>query len=498
MSMKTFSIKFSDIDWGEDEAKNDDSLDKYFVEFPGYEKILEGKKRYVIGRKGTGKSAILQKIRLQSLSDPESFYTDISLRDFPLNDFKALGDRSLQDKSKYVSAWKFLLLTEVANLVLKDNSIQATQELEAIGKFLKDNFPDGISIAETIHKLRQNENKILAGWGGVSGEHSHLSGTEATAMIHYNKAVKALADLLAGIHTSSSFILLIDELDEGYQAKNSNLNLVILSLLRATDELFNFFKNSGIKCVPVLVLRSDIFDSLEDNDLNKLDDYVLRLNWTTDEKDPWSLKQIAEKRIAATLKEKYPGFETENYWNLIADENSAPKGLWQYICILTFSRPRDIIKLLKYCAENIKQSKLTLSTVQAIENDYSNWFYREFRDEVQSFLSCWKGALNCISEVAKGKEKVSGLLERFEANEEVRIWCAENSKKPIDVLKVLFDYSVVGCMNDNGRWIFKYKDDYFEFMPSYPNYCVHYGFSRKLRIPKSYDRAIIEIYQSMA
>lgn len=42
--MKEFKPKFSDINWGEDEAKNDTDLDRYFVEFPGYEKIFEGKK----------------------------------------------------------------------------------------------------------------------------------------------------------------------------------------------------------------------------------------------------------------------------------------------------------------------------------------------------------------------------------------------------------------------------------------------------------------------
>lgn len=56
--MERFKISFSDVDWGEDEAKNDESLERYFVEFPEYEKVLDGKKRYIIGRKGTGKSAI--------------------------------------------------------------------------------------------------------------------------------------------------------------------------------------------------------------------------------------------------------------------------------------------------------------------------------------------------------------------------------------------------------------------------------------------------------
>ncbi len=494
--MKKFEISFSDIDWGEDEAKNDESLERYFVEFPGYEKIIEGRKRYIIGRKGTGKSAILQKLRLQATSDPLSFYTDISLRDFPLNDFKSLGDRSLQDKSKYISAWKFLMLTEIANLLVRDNSIEETPELEMLKKFIKDNFPDGISVPETISRLRQNENKIAMVASILSGEHSASEGTEVTAQVHYNRAVKALEDLLAHIHTDSSYYILVDELDEGYRAKNSNLSLVILSLLRATDEIFNSFRKNGIRCIPVVVLRSDIFDSLEDNDLNKIDDFVLRLNWTTDENDPWSLKQIAEKRIAATIKARFPNFETEDYWKLIADNDTAPKGLWQYLCILTFSRPRDIVKLLKYCSENVSGAKLTLSDVQKVEITYSGWFYREFRDEVQSFLPCWKEALNCISEVAKGKETTEELIKRFKANEVIMSWCEDNKKQPIDVLKTLFDYSVVGCINESGRWIFKYKDDYFEFMPSYPYYCVHYGFCRKLRIQKSYDRTIVSVYQS--
>lgn len=490
------SISFSEIVWGEDEAKNDSMLEDYFVEFPGYSKILAGQKRYIIGRKGTGKSAILQKIRLDAKSDPTLFCCDISLRDFPLNDFKALGDRSLQDKSKYVCAWKFLLLTEIANLIIQDNSMPETPDLDALRDFLLKNFPDGISITDTITKLRQNENKIAMVLSLLSGEISELDGSQITAQIHYNKAVKALENIFTHLYSESTFVILIDELDEGYRARNSNLSLVLLALLRATDEIYSFFKQNEMKCIPVVALRSDIYDNLEDNDLNKLDDYVLRLNWTTDEDSRWSLKQIAEKRIEATVKNKYPDFMCTNYWALVSSDNGLPKGLWQYICILTFSRPRDIIKLLKYCSENVTGCKLTLSDVQKVETDYSAWFYREFRDEVQSFLPCWKGALNCISEVAKGKEKISTLAAKLDNNQEVQTWCAENKKTSLDVIKTLFNYSVIGCINDEGRWIFKYKDDYFEFMPSYPYYCVHFGFCRKLRILRSYDHSIIEAYRA--
>ena len=494
--MSQIPLRFSDIDWGEDEAKNDYSLERYFVEFPGFNNVLKGRKRFIVGRKGTGKTAILQKIRLQSNTDPTIFSVDVSLRDFPLNDFRSLGDRSLQDKSKYVAAWKFILLTELAGMILKDESIEQTPYTDALQDFMTRNFPNGISVTNTIERLRQNENKISLDVSIFSGNIKDSKSEEEVAQIHYNRAVKTLEDILQGIESTSTYYELIDELDEGYNSDNSNLNSVILALLRASDEVYHSFKSSCINFIPITALRSDIFDNLEDNDLNKLDDYVLRLNWTTDEDSAWSLKQIAERRIAATLEKDTSPKKGCDYWSQVADNASTEKGLWQYLCILTFSRPRDIIKILKYCSEEVTSQKLTLTDVQRAEERYSDWFYREFRDEVQSFMPCWKGALNCISEIARGKERVSVLAERLKGNGAVAKWCSDNKKEPLDIIKILFNYSVIGCINESGRWIFKYKDDYFEYMASYPYYCVHYGFCRKLRINKRYNEEIIEAYRS--
>lgn len=488
-----FELRYLDINWGPDEAKDDKMLTDYFVEFPEYNEILPGNKRYIIGRKGTGKSAILTKIRLECQSNSSYFHGDISLRDFPLADFRTLGDRSQQNKAKFVAIWKFLLFTEIAQLITKEQTNSDSGALQELRQFLKVNFPDGISIANTVTTLRANGSKVSLNMSTQSCEDSEETNCQVVGQVHYNRAVKHLEELFTKIHSPSTYVLLIDELDEGYKAKDTDLNLVILSLLRATDEIYHFFKNHQINCLPILALRSDIFDSLNDNDLNKLDDYILRLSWTTDENSPWSLKQIAEKRIEAAVKKKYPDLTINDYWSLVADDNSAPKGLWQYLCVLTFSRPRDIVKLLKYCSKSIKQDKLDFSCVQSIEPEYSKWFAKEFRDEVQSFMSCWNAALMCLAEIGQGKEKVVRLIQCLETNSEVEKWCISNKKTAIDIVKLLFNYSVIGCVNSSGRWIFKYKDEDFEYLPSYPNYCVHYGFCKKLRIPKSYDRFIIDI-----
>ncbi len=489
--MKKLELCFSEINWGDDEAKNDERLDTYFVEFPEFDRILVGEKRFVIGRKGTGKTAILQKIRSDSADDATKLYKNISLRDFPLNDFKAMGDRSYQNKSKYISAWKFVLLTELASLIIEDQSFAFNEEVTRLKSFIDLNFPEGISVPSIITTLQKRHQKLT--WSPLSSLNLNVGKekeVQSTGEVHFHKIVQELERVLLSFSGESTYYLLIDELDEGYNSRNDNLNLVILALLRAADEIFGRFKTqSGIECIPIVVLRSDIFEHLEDNDLNKLDDYILRLNWTTDEKSPWSLKMIAEKRIAALVQEKYPDLDLsfDDYWGLIADEGSVVHGLWQNICILTFTRPRDIVKLLKYCKTKMHgNERLNFRHVTEAIGDYSNWFYNEFRDEVQSFFPVWKESLNCIASIAKGRETVSELMSELIRHPAIKEWCDNNQKQPEDIINILFNYSVIGCINANGRWLFKYTDVDLEFMTTYPYYCVHFGLCKKLRIERSY------------
>lgn len=45
---------FTEVDWGEDDGKDDESLLNYFVTIPEYEGLVSGDYRYILGRKGTG------------------------------------------------------------------------------------------------------------------------------------------------------------------------------------------------------------------------------------------------------------------------------------------------------------------------------------------------------------------------------------------------------------------------------------------------------------
>ena len=475
-------IDFGNINWGPDEAKGDNQLHSYFYKIPDYDKLISGNKRYVIGRKGTGKTAVLENIRLEAISNPVWFSKDLTLREFPISDLRSFANKSMQDKSKYVNIWTFMILVELAKLCCEDEGNKDLDSYVALREFLKQNFPSSIGgFRDTIETLKKTEAKLSVLKGFI--ERQKTSEEKIVVEVHYSKVIETLKALLKDVKTESIYFLLFDELDEGYQAGDSNKKLLLLALFRSIENLTIFFKShTKLKFCPILALRSDIFDNLEDNDLNKLDDYVVRLNWQSYDKNGYSLKELLNTRIRASLQVN----DSIDPWDYVVkdSDNSIPfknKSLFKYFTNRTFDRPRDIIKFLKLCSKFHDSGKLQYKTASKAETSYSDWLYRELRDEIQSHLKIWKPCLGVIQKIGKGnlelKELKDGLLKESE--------CLEHFKeKKIDVddlVEILFDFGIIGNIDSNGRWIFKYKDFDNRFNNS-KRIIIHLGLGKKLSL----------------
>lgn len=484
-------MKFSDINWGSDEAKNDENLREYFFEFPRFNNLKNGTYRYVIGRKGTGKTAVIERIKQFAEDDPLAFYSMLSLRDFPIQDLRSLRDASYRDKAQFVPIWQFLIYIEICKLILRDESISNIDTIKELKEFLDiNNLLNSLGFSETVKNLKQTNSKlsILAKW--IGAEKAKSDTKEQITSIHYNKIVKILEEKICTINTDCEFWIFIDELDEGYKTGDQNLRLLLLALLRAVEDTTLYLSKKLIKFRPLLVLRSDIFDSLEDNDLNKLDDYILRLKWTSEDTvstgGVFLLKEVISARIHNSLPNKN--------WDSIVqdkDDNLPPKTstTWKYIANRTFERPRDIIKFLKFCSEafvydNKYHNKLTFNEVKNAENRYSDWLYKELRDEIQAHLPCWKEAFQCLTSIGKGRFPKSMLDELLEKNIEIKKWLNSNNKNTNDIIELLFDFGIVGNLDNKGRWLFKYKDEDLSWSEDM-DLIIHFGLHRKLRIKQA-------------
>ncbi len=474
---------FWKIQWGADEAKGDVMLSEYFVPIPEYQDLLAGDYRFIIGRKGTGKTAICEQIKNESANNPLWFYRYLSLRDFPASIVRSLGDKHYRDKSKYVPIWKFLILVEISKMILQDNGIDNYDIKEQIRSFLEINFPYEFSFIDVLKILDKKNAKLGVKYSWLNGSLSKDHQVESVSHVHYQKISSKLTELINKIQTRSTYYLVIDELDEGYKAGESNLRLILLALLRAVEDSKIDLYQSSIQYRPILALRSDIFDRLEDNDLNKLDDYVIRLKWYSSTDEACTLRDIINARIKASLKLNYDG----DHWHQIVNDTDPnlpyhTETIWKYLCNRTFERPRDIIKFLKYCRKTPGKGMLHFDEVKLAEQKYSAWFYRELRDELHSHLPVWKETFDCITRVGTGViNNTTLLINEFKKNHKISSYIDNNKLDYDDLIAILFEFGIFGNLNDKGIWLFKYKDDDLVYNSSL-QLIVHFGFSKKLKL----------------
>lgn len=483
MSDKSRICNFTSVDWGPDEAKGDTKLLDYFFSFPDFESVKDGSYRYVIGRKGSGKTAIIERIRLEKEDDPLSFYSSLSLRSFPVQEFRHLKDKNYRDKSQFVSAWLLLLYVELAKLIVQDNGAEPRDAVSEIAGFLQINgFSGNIGFTDTVSTLRKTENKLKISAKWIEGESLSGAHVQSQATVHYQQVVDILCEKITSIESSSEYWIFMDELDEGHRAGDEGLRLLLLALLRAVEDSAISLKNVNFKYRPLLVLRSDIFDRLEDNDLNKLDDYILRLKWRAmDDDNVFSLRKVVDARIKASIPDI-----GEDAWQEIAvdDDDQLPgsvASLWSYLANRTYERPRDIIKFLKLCKRKAGKGLLTFDSVKAAEIDYSDWLYKEIRDEINSYLPCWRESLQCITRAGTGRINISDYQALLEKDIEVKKWLDENGKTFATITEILFDFGVIGNIDRKARWLFKYKDQDLAWNPDM-DLIVHWGLHKKLRL----------------
>lgn len=475
---------FSAVNWGPDEAKGDDRLLHYFVQFPDFNSVRKGDLRYVVGRKGAGKTAVIERVRLELASDPLFFSASLSLRNFPLQDFRDLRDKSFRDKSQFVAAWQFLIYLELARLICDDQGAEPRETVDDLRQFLIQNeLLNSVGFTESLSILRKSDQKLKVALRWIEGEQGSGTQTQTQTTLHYKKVFDLLERRISAVQSSSQYWIFMDELDEGYRAGDEGLRLVLLALLRAVEDCAISLKRSGLCFRPLLVLRSDIFDRLEDNDLNKLDDHILRLKWNSrPDLGDHSIRKVVAARISASIPEL-----KEDGWPKLTDDNNTsqlPKGvdtLWSYVINRTYERPRDIVKFLKFCQKHAPAGILTFAATKEAETDYSQWLYKEIRDEIHSHLPVWREAMQCITRAGTGKISYANYTKLLLSDTAIAKWISEPGNSSDKIIETLFDFGVIGNLDEAGRWLFKYKDHDLTWNPEM-DVIIHWGLHKKLRL----------------
>jgi len=461
------------------DAKSEDT-DRYFFHVSDVESIQSGERAYVIGRKGTGKSAIAQ--YLVNIKAHDVFSAMLSFKNFPFNDLYALKNSGFTTPNQYITLWKYLIYCNVARMMAKNEAIDLGVR-EPLRKLYE---PEPLEyLARSVGKWTATDFSLsILGTGGGA------KGVVQKAEANWIDRTNALEQVIAKHIDESRYLILFDELDEDYRYMSEadryqNFTDLMTGLFKAVQDIKSIFRSTAAKITPIIFLRDDIYDVLQDPDKTKWDDAKIELDWNAPR-----LKELLAFRISRTVDPSSTGrMPFDEAWRLLFKgpgisygyQQQKKQSVLEYILKSTHMRPRDVIRYLSECARvAIEQGgPLGESSIKRADAQFSGYLKREIEAEISGVVPHAPKLFDVLSTLRKENFTLGEFIDAYRSSVQPELF---NRYDPAWVLKVLFFFSVIGNQpRQVNQTVFRYlrRGAQINFNESF---VVHRGLLKALQI----------------
>lgn len=494
--------------FGAVDADHDTLLETTFEDHEAFQALWNMQRFLVIGRKGSGKTAIYKKI-LHSSSD-SCFTIGHAFSDYPWHFHAEQARVGVPDFDKYTHSWKYLILLTISKILLnQDASIPfndaSEDSLTKLENFVVDTYGsrdlDVTQIFTTSKSLKVSPSfSVNTGLlkAGVSAESVPMD--ELPTIVQEVNA-NLLEHTLLSLNPDNSYYVCFDQLDISFDPTDSDYLSRIIGLLLACRDINVAAQDYGKRLVIAVFLRTDIYETLRFEDKNKLtENSVSTIEWDTPRTDK-TLKELMEKRFTAVLADQD---ENEIVWNDVFDETSEMPGRqtkYQHLIDRTYLRPRDMIKfvnaVLTQHSKTVNQQPLTErfgneNTNKLINEDihtarpeYSDYFSAEIDDEIHKHLPDYEKYLHLLRAVGAWQFDKESFARVVESRPDL-----SSGEHPGSILEKLYRYSLIGFYRAGGRgfggseYVFSYKEPRSKFDPTNTKFRVHPGLIEALGLKK--------------
>jgi Cdc6-like AAA superfamily ATPase len=460
------------------EAKLEDN-DRYFFHTSDVDLLENGSRCYVIGRKGTGKTAISE--HLHNKISHDRFSQKLTFKNFPFNDLYRLENASFRPPNQYITLWKYLIYSSIAKLMLQNENISSEVRVKLAKIYSDDPIT---SLPRTISKWTSREFEISILGTGVTAARSHSIIDNDKAWI---ERVEILEKVLEQNLDDSAYLIIFDELDEDYKDitqadKNEQYTALLTSLFKAVQDIKSIFPMRDYKILPIVFLRDDIYDNMRDPDKTKWSDLAIALDWST-----YKIKALLAFRLSRAMDPNGPIMNFDNAWDQAFSTSKFVSGgrkiaVFDFITRSTLIRPRDYVRYLKAASEitlTRGANRISPSSVRKANSAFSNYLRSELEDEIHSVLPEVKQLLDMIAHMRTEIFSFESFSDAY--LKEVTRGFLENRSAEL-VLKILFHFSVLGNLSRNKEIrVFRYLNKEARFNSSDP-ICVHRGLFKSLQI----------------
>lgn len=414
----------------EDERED---LIRYFVEVDPYARAKERKISLIVGRKGSGKTAIFIKLA-HDFSEEENTYTVVLKPDSDeLVQHSELSSRFESESNRrgfFHSVWRFVILSKL--MIAVETRIKLKPR--AAHQFAE-------SEARVIAFVSKNRELLALNFYGAMRRFADRIGGSITPQSmeglyrdYLAEAISLLKDHF-GNAPYAAVRILADNLDKSWDAK-SDLEIqseMILRLLEYGDRIvreLHLDDVKGLKYNCVVLLRRDIFDFIrrKSREPDKLTTAMLEIDWS---RTPKLLRLVVERRIRVLL--SLPDHDDlRDIWKLyFGRDESNPDPISQVLQAVV-PRPRDVIyffgKVFESAANN-GRSRVDLADWQYAAEVYGTFLRQSIFAEVKAEHP----GVEILLAVADELTDSGGRVEYAR----LKVGCARSGLSEVDILAVL-------------------------------------------------------------
>lgn len=392
-------------------------LDRAFSQTEEYRLLIAPTHRYiVVGRRGTGKSALFYELEKKWVSDKGTLLVTLQADEASLTAIRSycetVADEYKQLRRVARMIWLKGILSEItvhlrSNLKFKklpeDNNLRtAADRWYALGKssflqrllaFLKDSFRD----------LPEDPKKAFI---------------ELEERLNCNAILDSLREFAKKY--GFNVVFLADKLDEGWDDTAENTGFIAGFIVAG---------NSLLEALPqqvrvIAFMRDNIFRAIRQRDTEGaklLENCHVRLHWDEDR-----LFQLVCDRIKSALNSHETSLH--KIWNLVADRGIENKNGFIQCLGHTLYRPRDIIELLNRACLHAATRKQTKLIIDDIEYAASNISESKLSDLQQEY----GGIFPALPVLIAGFRSFKGVMTKAEFEERLAAITGEGSS-PVEL-----------------------------------------------------------------
>ncbi len=520
-NVKDLKLGFSDAQ-NYMQRGNKEMLSNVFVKNSYLEDLLESSTYFLIGEKGTGKTAYAAFLSNNEYKGGRSVLKYISGTDY--EKFYELKKTNRIDISGYVDIWKTILLLLFAKSITDNDKVVSVffnrtnldSLIMAIDEYYNKAFSPEIINALKIVDKSDMAAKLVYKYVEVGGEAgTTYEFTEQRLQMNLFYISQKFSDCLGRLKLSKNLTLFIDGIDiRPSQIPYEDYLDCIKGLANAcwvlNTELFANVRDSKGHLKVVLLLRPDIFNSLSlQNATTKLADNSVYLEWrTTYTEYPTSnLYKMANKLLAYGQSSDNTNDIWENYFNWkLNSSNPAQRDYdtaFMEFLKISLSRPRDIQTILKLQQDLMKKKGLgdshcfdyNVYSSDEFQNAYSEYFLGSLKDQL-SFYYSENDYRHFIKFFDFFQEPDFTFNEYQTAYDKFVDYICNNAtdipkfvEDPKSFLQLLYDCNVIAAIENEGKYFhFSYREKsatnitpevmYDESI----SYRFHYGLYKKARM----------------